>query len=495
MNSKEIKIELLKRELAKKNYYSYVSYTHRNFIDTKHGKFMCDTLNKAIEKKKRMMAGEIELANQYIAISMPPRHGKSMQITETLPSYYLGQFPRDRIIECSYNSTFAQKFGRKNKQKVIEVGAHLFNVKLSADSASATDWNLDNNVGGMISRGILAGVTGEGADLMIIDDPVKNREEANSQVYRDKLWDEWVDTLSTRLHPAAIVIIILTRWHEDDLIGRLLSAEYGEPLPWEVINLSLEAETNDVMERKLGEPLWPERYGYKFIEERKRYPQSFNSLYQGRPTAMEGNMLKRAWWKYYDVLPDKFDEMLQSWDLTFKDSDGSDFVVGQVWGRIKTDKYLIDQVRGRMNFTTTLAAITALSKKWPLAHVKLIEDKANGSAVIDVLRHKLGGIIAITPKESKIARASAISSDIEGGYVYLPQFASFTPEFIEECASFPSGAHDDMVDTMTMALNRIIFHTTPREPEELPKGLPQDLIDDLMNDPKAMAHYLARNRI
>ena len=139
---------------------------------------------------------------------------------------------------------------------------------------------------------------------MIIDDPIKNREEADSETHRGKIWDEWIDSFSTRLHPGAIVILILTRWHEDDLQGRLLSKEYGEPLPWQVYNLPLEAEEDDVIGRDVGEPLWPERYGLEFIQERKRYPSSFNSLYQGRPTAAEGNLLKRAWWQYYDTAED-----------------------------------------------------------------------------------------------------------------------------------------------------------------------------------------------
>ena len=251
-----------------------------------------------------MNAGEIPTKNQYIAINMPPRHSKSMTITETLPSYYLGNFPEDRVIEISYSDTFARRFGKKNKEKVKQYGADLFDIHISKESSAHDEWLLDNEIGGMISRGVLSGITGMGADLMIIDDPIKNREEADSETHRGKIWDEWIDSFSTRLHPGAIVILILTRWHEDDLQGRLLSEEYGKPLPWQVYNLPLEAEEDDVIGREVGEPLWPERYGLEFIQERKRYPSSFNSLYQGRPTAAEGNLLKRAWWQYYDTPED-----------------------------------------------------------------------------------------------------------------------------------------------------------------------------------------------
>jgi hypothetical protein len=295
---------------------------------------------QAIDKKKQMREGLIPTENQYIALNMPPRHSKSMTITETLPSYYLGQFPEDRIIEISYNDTFARKFGKKNKEKVRQYGKELFNIEIARDSSAHDEWALDNNIGGMISRGVLAGITGQGADLMIIDDPIKNREEANSETHREKIWDEWVDSFSTRLHPGAIVILILTRWHEDDLQGRLLNKEYGDPLNWQVYNFPLEAEEDDVLGRKPGEPLWPERYGHSFIAERKKYPSSFNALYQGRPTSQEGNILKRDWWQYYDVLP-TMQKRILSVDATFKDEEDNDYVAIQVWGKTKA-RHLFD---------------------------------------------------------------------------------------------------------------------------------------------------------
>ena len=277
------------KEIARRDYYEYVCYVHEGrYKKAPHSEFVGRVIQEAIDKKKQMNAGEIPTKNQYIAINMPPRHSKSMTITETLPSYYLGNFPEDRVIEISYSDTFARRFGKKNKEKVKQYGADLFDIHISKESSAHDEWLLDNEIGGMISRGVLSGITGMGADLMIIDDPIKNREEADSETHRGKIWDEWIDSFSTRLHPGAIVILILTRWHEDDLQGRLLSEEYGKPLPWQVYNLPLEAEEDDVIGREVGEPLWPERYGLEFIQERKRYPSSFNSLYQGRPTALKG---------------------------------------------------------------------------------------------------------------------------------------------------------------------------------------------------------------
>ncbi|MED3339730.1 phage terminase large subunit, partial [Bacillus thuringiensis] len=431
-------------------------------------------------KKKQMNAGEIPTTNQYIAINMPPRHSKSMTITETLPSYYLGNFPEERVIEISYSDTFARRFGKKNKEKVKQYGPDLFDIQISKESSAHDEWLLDNEIGGMISRGVLSGITGMGADLMIIDDPIKNREEADSETHRGKIWDEWIDSFSTRLHPGAIVILILTRWHEDDLQGRLLSKEYGEPLPWQVYNLPLEAEEDDVIGRAVGEPLWPERYGLEFIQERKRYPSSFNSLYQGRPTAAEGNLLKRKWWQYYDTLP-KMVHIIMSIDATFKDEADSDFVCIQVWGKNGADMYLIDNLKARMNFPTTLQAIRNMVRKYPKAHAKLVEDKANGPAIISMLKNEIGGMIPVNPQGGKVARVNAVSPYIESGNVYLPRYAPWTQDFVEECASFPQGKNDDQVDAMSQALNRFIYYHAkekfiPKEPVTLEEKVHRHII-------------------
>jgi predicted phage terminase large subunit-like protein len=461
-------LELEVRESAKNNYYDYVKYVHGGlYKESRHGFFICEIIQEAIERKKAMFEGRLPIENQYIGFSIPPRHGKSMTITETLPSFYLGHFPNDRVIEGSYNTTFAQKFGKKNLQKVNNYGDELFGIKVSATTKSSSDWDIDGTRGGMISRGILAGVTGEGADLMIIDDPIKNREEADSEVYREKMWGEWIDSFSTRLHPGAICIFIMTRWHEDDLVGRLNNPEYGEPLPMNMINLPLEAEEGDLLGRDPGEPLWPERYGHDFILARKKYPSSFNSLYQGRPTSQEGNMLKRHWWQYYDVLPYMASKLI-SIDATFKDSDDSDYVVIQVWGKNRADMYLIEQVRAKMNFMATVQTIRNIQKKHPDASWKLIEDKANGSAIISTLHREIGGIIPVNPEGGKVARVNAVSAYIESGNVYLPRQAEWVHDFVEEAASFPNGKHDDQVDALSQALNRFIYFSGDLPEESKP---------------------------
>lgn len=461
-------LEIEEKHKAANDYYEYVKYVHQGMYGyTRHGEYIAKVLDDAIKQRKRMLTKEIPVRTQYIMLSVPPQHGKSMHATETYPSFFLGHFPDEGVIEISYNSDFAEKFGGRNKDKMEMFGKDLFEVEVSKDSKSKGEWSVMKNGkktrGGMMSRGVMSGVTGSSwGDLIIIDDPIKNREEANSETYRDKLWSEWQDSISTRIHPGAIVILINTRWHEDDLWGRLLNPEYGRPLPWRVINLPLECDETHMekegnpLQRELGEPLWPQRYGKEFVEERKAYPSSFNALYQGRPTSQEGNVLKREWWKYYDVLPE-ISGMLISLDAAFKDEKDSDYVVAQVWGRNGPNVYLIDQVRARMNFPATLQTMRNLVKKYPKAPLKLVEDKANGSAVIQTLQMEVPGIVPVNPEGGKVARVNAVSAFIEGGNVYLPAGVDWVHDFVEECASFPNGTNDDQVDAMSQALHRYYY--------------------------------------
>ena len=489
---------------AKTNYYEYVKYVHPTYEYTRHGEFICRILDEAVKRRKKMLAGEIPMQTQYFKFSMPPQHGKSLHITETFPSFFLGNFPNEGVIEVSYNDNFASRFGSKNKDKIQEYGEELFGIRISKDTNAKGEWEIIDaktgrkTRGGMISRGIASGITGSSfGDCIIIDDPIKNREEANSEAYREKLWNEWKDSISTRIHPGAIVILIMTRWHEDDIWGRLANPEYGQPLPWKEYNLPLECDITHMemegnpLNRKLGEPLWPERYGKDFIEERKQYQDSFHALYQGRPTNEEGEMFKKHWWRYWkpkgvdlppvtvrmgeqflrieaEDLPDRFDEQLQSWDCAFKDSDGSDFVCGQVWARRYANKYLLDQVKDRMDIVRTMDEIMQLSARYPKARLKLIEDKANGPAVIQMLKRRLSGLVAVNPEGGKVARASAVAPEVEGGNVYLPHpaIAPWVNEYIQTFAAFPKVANDDEVDATSQALNRLMYNTSVYEEYE-----------------------------
>lgn len=439
--------ENAKYELARRHYVDYVQLVHMGrWKRARHLDLVCEELDNIISgKTKRLM------------IFMPPRHGKSMTVTETFPSYFLGKFPDKRVIEVSYSDELAKKFGKSNRDKVGEFGEQVFGTKLSQTQATKTNWNLEGTVGGMISAGIGGSITGQGADLLIIDDPIKNRQEAESEAYRKNLWNEYQSTLVTRLHAGAAIILILTRWHEDDLAARLLNPEYGKVEDWKVISLPAVCDSeDDILGRDIGEALWPdEGYDKEWADQKKESVGTYawNSLYLQRPSPSAGGIFKRGWWKYWKAMPSDLYDFIQSWDCTFKDANSSDFVVGQVWGRRGADRYLLDQVRGRMSFTETINAMRALSAKWPKTTRKLVEDKANGTAVMDVLKKELVGLIPIEPFGGKVVRAHAATPAIEAGNVYIPDpsIAPWVLDFVEEHASFPSGAHDDQVDAETQA--------------------------------------------
>jgi predicted phage terminase large subunit-like protein len=439
--------KLAKEELARRSFGDYVVHVHRgNYKHFRHTEFICEHLEPIANGEQK-----------FIMIEMPPRHGKSMTVTESFPSYFIAKNPDKRVIAASYADSLARKFGRLNRQKIEEYGKTLFNVELSGVNAAQNNWGIAGKRGGMIATGIGGSITGEGADLLLIDDPFKNSEEANSETIREKVWSEWESTLSTRLHKGGSVIVIMTRWHEDDLIGRLLQRS---PHNWERLRLPAIAEDDDdALGREKGEPLCPELGFDEEWAEKKKIEvgsRTWAALFQQRPSPSDGNIFNRSWWKYYKVLPSRFDEMIQSWDCTFKDNKDSDYVVGQVWGRLGADKYLVTQVRGQMNLPTTIQAIRNLTAAYPLTYAKLVEDKANGPAVIQMLSNEIPGLIPVNPEGGKIVRAAAASPDVEAGNVYLPDptIAPWINDFVEEASAFPNGANDDQVDGFTQAIIR-----------------------------------------
>lgn len=445
---------------------AYADFSYFIDYDSEYRDYEGKHLDVLDETLMKVSAGELK----RVIVTMPPRHGKSERVSKKFPAWHVGRNPVDEIILASYSVDLSRGFSRIARD-TLTAHKDVFDVSVDKNNQSAESWGIEGYRGGVTAAGVGGPITGKGARIAIIDDPVKNAEEANSEVMREKVWDWYTSTLYTRLTPDGRIIVVMTRWHEDDLVGRLLKKEEEEIRDgshvgerWTVINFPALAEENDFLGRKVGAALWPE---YGFDERRMEQIKSdvgsyvFNALYQQRPTAAEGAMIKRDWWKYYSTNPEymQFDELLQSWDCTFKDSDGSDFVVGQVWGRIGANKYLVDMVRGRMDINQTMDAIKNLSAKWPKARLKLIEDKANGPALIQMLNRKVGGMVAVNPKDSKVARVSTIVPDIEAGNVFLPEGKPWVQDFIEECASFPKGANDDQVDGMSQALNRWVLRS------------------------------------
>jgi len=397
--------------------------------------------------------------NARIIVTIPPRHGKSEFISHWLPTWYLDLFPYKRIGLASYSASFAKKWGKKVKEEFTH--NEFINNKLLEDTRAGNFFKIKCNLsnhdhGSMMTTGVDGPFTGEGFDCIIIDDPIKNWKEASSEIRRQSLKDWFSTVAETRLEPNASIIILLTRWHEDDLAGYLLEKHHDE---WDLINMPALAEQNDVLGRIEGQALCPQRYTREQLIKRKVRIGSrfFNALFQQRPSSAEGDVWKRQWWRYYDYLPEKFNEIIQSWDLRLGDKkNAGSFVVGQVWGKINNDYYLLDQVRDRWSFEESKKEVIKLKAKWPKCNRILIENKANGPAMENSLKSTISGILLIEPEGGKFVRAAACEGVIQSGHVYLPKYAYWLDDFLDETASFnAAGSHknDDQVDAASQAIN------------------------------------------
>ena len=452
--------ELAKREMARRYYQNYLQFVHgAAWIPTRFSNYLAREIQNFLESKTNH-------AFDILILETPPQHGKSWTVTESLPAWYLGKNPDKRVILISYNEESAERFSRRNREKTNLFGDILFHIKLGALNR-ATEFEIAEHRGRLISRGVMSGVTGHPADLMIIDDPIKNREEADSPIYRNKLWAEWQNTLKSRLSANAKIILILTPWHEDDLAARILKLENQDAI--KLIRLPVEAENPkitgvlDPLGREPGEPLCPElgknlnwlkQFKAAYINDPQGGARAWRALYLCSPRAETGNIIKRDWWKYYQT-PPICPVQIISVDAAFKSSETNDFVAITVWGKSGENYYLLDCLNQHFNFIQTLDAIRDTREKYPDARAVLIEDKANGPAIIDVLSREIF-CIPVNPDGGKESRLYAASPAIESGHVFLPQSAPWLENYLDQFTSFPAAAHDDMVDSSTQAL-RYLF--------------------------------------
>jgi predicted phage terminase large subunit-like protein len=426
---------------------------------------------------------------QRLLINVPPRHTKSLIVSVLWPCWEWARWPELRYLFASYAESLAVRDSVKSRRLIQSAWyqrafGHVFQF--------AGDQNLKGSVendrgGHRIALGTGGSATGQGGDRLICDDP-HNVTTAESDDVRKGVLD-WHDQVwSTRANDPKTTarVIVGQRIHQDDLSGHVL--EQGG---WEHLSLPAEWEGDKRVtsigwsdpRTELGALLWPERIGPTEIAATKVMLGSwaYSAQYQQRPSPAGGGILARHWWRYWEPkgmdlrpvavrlpdgstqqirpieLPADFDEMLASFDCAFKDLATSDYVAGQVWAAKKADRFLLDSVRERMSFTRTLAAVKALREKWPAADKTLIEEAANGEAILDTLRHEVPGLIGVKALGGKQARVQAVSPQVEAGNVFLPHpaLASWVDVFIEECAAFPSGKNDDMVDACSQALNRL----------------------------------------
>ena len=445
--------EQLQLKKLRDNYASYVQYVFGdNYIMTDFHKLLCSIGQDACNKIRK---GE----HPRYLLSVPPQFGKSVTLTETLPSWFIGNNPDLSVIITAYNADIAEKFGDRNRQKVKEFGNKIFGIQVSDSQDNKTLFQIKGHQGQIFSAGILGGLTSNPAALIIVDDPFKNGEEAESQDVRDRVERVYWDSIDTRARAlGSAIIIIHTRWHEDDLIGRLMKKK-----GFYVINIPTvwDGGTDKLLHRKVGEVLAPELgHTAEWAMNKKTNVgrRVWNALYQGVPFVEGGNIIRRDEIKFYNKnsIPNNFEEIVMSCDLSFggksKDSDPNCVVV---WGRVGGNHYLLKRFNKKCGFQETNDIIKLFCGEFPTMRKKLIESKANGRATIELLNQSIGGFIGFDPKnDSKEARLKLVAPYFESGNIYLPDESidEDIEEVVEQLLKFPNVAHDEYVDTTSQYL-------------------------------------------
>lgn len=413
-----------------------------------------------------------------LIIQTPPRNGKSLLSSKIFPAAYLTANPDKYVGISSYSAELAEGFSGNARDYYREAGGLLDPAKQGVN-----EWKTQGG-GGLWAAGVGGAITGRSGHCLIIDDPVKNREEADSTRAMDKLWDWYTSTLYTRLEPeVGTIIVIMTRWSENDLVGRLLEQERNVSEKgrenWTIMDLPAISEDHDsrptmpghceVVQDWRDEPnlaLCPQRYDIDALERIREAigTREFASLYQQRPAPESGNMFHRDWWQYYgvdDELP-VFDRIMLSVDCTFTDGADSDYVVGMVVGQAASRFYVLDVARERLDIVGTIAMIMRLNNRFRLSGT-IIELASSGFAAYRLMHQRIPGLIGYKPGDrSKAARASGIIPIVESGNVYIPISSPWLDAFLNEFGLFPTGCkNDDMVDALAQAINYMIQRTPP----------------------------------
>ena len=485
LSAPEIELRRLKAEKARRHLLEFVVQAWHvlepatPFVNGIHVEAICEHLQAVTKGRIR-----------NLIINVPPGHAKSLLAAVFWPAWVWIDSPQTRWLFASYAANLSVRDSLRCR-RLIESEWYQQNwgdrYQLTSDQNQKHRFENDHT-GYRIATSVEGSATGERADVVVVDDP-HSVDQAESEAERRTAVEWFNGTMSTRLNDFATghKIVIQQRLHEADLTGDLVGK--GD---FDLLCLPAEFEPERRCSTSIGwtdprveagELLWPEKVTAAHLEGLKVSLGTYRyaGQYQQRPAPAEGGIFKRSWWRYWrpahmDLpgvpvrmpdgrvlhiqavpVPAEFDTIMQSWDMAFKDKATSDYVVGQVWGAQGADRFLLDQRRARMDMPATQEAVRALSARWPKAAAKLVEDKANGPAVIQELKHAIGGLLEVTPEGGKIARAHAVSPVAEAGNVYLPHpvVAPWVEALIEEAAAFPNGRHDDQVDALTQALNRL----------------------------------------
>jgi predicted phage terminase large subunit-like protein len=451
----------------------FAGFAHRAFCELNpRAGFVMNWHFEAIAAKLAMVR---DGRTRRLIINVPPRHLKSHLASVAFPAWCLGHDPSAQIVCASYAQDFADKLARDCRRLMTsDRYQRLFPTRLSPQrqavaefETTAQGYRLATSVGGVL--------TGRGADIIIIDDPLKP-EEALSQAQRQAV-NEWYDhTLYSRLNDKrkGAIVIIMHRLHEDDLVGHVLAQE-----PWEIVRFPAIAEDDEMHEivaelesrcvfRACGEALHPEREPLEMLEQIRRTIGEYNfaGQYQQAPAPQGGGMVKAAWFRSYmpNERPEEFDRVVQSWDTANKASELSDFSVCTSWGIKGKDLYLINVLRRRMEYPELKRAVREQRDAFA-ASVVLIEDKASGTQLIqELIAEGLHAVTRYQPQADKIMRMHAQTAMIENGFVHLPKEAPWLAEYLHELTGFPRGRHDDQVDSTAQMLDW--FKRGGQEPQD-----------------------------
>ena len=443
---KEAEARLILRDEAQNNFMPFVHHVYENFIEGRHH-------IEIAQKLEKVASGEID----RLIVNMPPRHSKSELASYLMPAWFLGRNPKLKIIQATHNTELAVRFGRKVRDLIdSEEYAHIFpDTDLKADSKAAGRW--ETSAGGeYFAAGVGAAVTGRGADLFIIDDP-HSEQDALSEGRLDEAYEWYTSGPRQRLQPGGKIIVVMTRWGLRDLTGRLIKSQGSDVLSdkWEVVEFPAILPSEN--------PLWPEFWKKDdLLKVKASLPvQKWGAQWQQQPTAEEGAIVKKEWWKIWtkEDVPE-VDYIIQSYDTAFSKRESADYSAITTWGIFRSEEtgadniILMDARRGRWNFPELKEKALEEYDYWE-PDMMIVEAKASGLPLTDELRRTGIPIMNYTPSKGrdKVTRMHTVAPLFEAGMVWAPE-KHFAEEVIDECMAFPNGEHDDYVDSMTMALIR-----------------------------------------
>lgn len=446
-------LQAIQTDFCRESFFQFIRAVMPEYVFNWHHLVLIDALQRLAERKF-----------ERLIVMMPPRHGKSQLVSRLFPAWAFARNQDEQVILSSYSLDLASAMNR-DCQRIITGDAYkrIFpKTRLAEKNETGavrnnSRFDIVGAKGYFIAAGVGGGITGAGATIGIIDDPVKNAQEADSQTYRNTAWEWYTTTFKTRFEPTAIEVICQTRWHEDDLTGRVLEQmkQEGGNSGTQVISLPALCEESE-QHRNLGDALWPGKYdrGRLLQVKQELGSRAWGALYQQRPAPEEGNMIKRGWFDEYDPKRVRFDGLPVNFfvDTAYTDKEKNDPTAIIAYVKKGEDYYILQCVSKWLDFLEQTKFILDFCEEneYGVRSLVRVEPKATGKSIVQVLKRqtKLNIIESEPPKDSKVARVNSIAARVEAGRVLIPKGAIWVKAFLDECAAFPNAAHDDMIDCL-----------------------------------------------